>query len=85
MLERARALLVRKYRAYPQGWPDGIDGLPGSGNEQWYRGHEVEWTEERIEALINAKFVPANSPPVSRPVSRKDYMRELMRKKRAKK
>ena len=41
-----RGELVRKYRANPQVWPDGIDGLPGSGNEQWYRGHEAEWLDD---------------------------------------
>ncbi len=84
MLEKSRALLVQKYREYPQGWPEGIDGLPGSGNEQWYRGHEHEWTGERIEALLDPRRV-STPPPVSKPVSRKEYMRELMRKKRAEK
>lgn len=41
-----RGELVKKYRENPQSWPDGIDGLPGSGNEQWYRGHEHEWLDD---------------------------------------
>ena len=44
-LARARAELVRRYRANPRLWPDGIDGRPGSGCQQWYRGHELDWDE----------------------------------------
>ena len=40
LVEHARRELVRRYRANPRLWPDGIDGVPGSGCEQWYRGHE---------------------------------------------
>jgi hypothetical protein len=69
----ARAQLVRRYRAHPQMWPDGIDGMDGSGNEQWYRGHEHEWTEERIKAILDGKSDPlakglsVNAEPVNKP------------------
>jgi hypothetical protein len=46
LVEHARRELVRRYRANPRLWPDGIDGVPGSGCEQWYRGHEHEWSDD---------------------------------------
>ena len=62
-LLKIRAELVRKYRANPQVWPDGI----GS----WFKS--AEWPEERIEALLSDRPWPVNAvvnaPPVNTPVN----------------
>ena len=52
-LLKIRAELVRKYRANPQVWPDGI----GS----WLKS--AEWPEERIEALLSDRPWPAKAKP----------------------
>ena len=46
-LEAARSDIVRRYRAHPQSWPDGID----TQYDRWY--DPEEWTDagERVQRL----------------------------------
>lgn len=96
-LRAARVSLVRKYLETPQAWPDGIDwgshwytmnkaywdGLAKAepanspANSPANKGSEVA----NKSPVVSSK--PANKDsPVSKP-DRAEYMRELMRKKRA--
>jgi hypothetical protein len=48
-LETGRAKMVRKYRASPGIWPDGID----SKHDRWYSAKMHKWTDDYIASLID--------------------------------
>ncbi len=59
-LEVARADLVRKYRANPSVWPDGIE----SKADRWYSEHLDKWTDAYVASLLDK---PVSSTPVDIP------------------
>lgn len=52
-LAQGRLDLVRRYRANPRLWPDGIDAMSPDKGEQWYRGKEAHW--DKVIAEDDAK------------------------------
>ena len=93
MLIDARLDLVRKYRAHPGLWPDGID----SESDPWYRGHEHEWAALLDKPAVDTAVDKSSVDKVSVDKSvdklgavdtsdvdrRKAYQREWIREHRA--